>query len=122
VETMNPVPRLDALHYLFTQKQDRCVAHCLDLDLVAVAQDRATAEYRLNAIVRAQISGAYSIGNYGLLFFHAPTEYWAVMKQGQDLPKSLLKIETTPPMFLPIEQKLIQVELPVFRTQAAQAA
>jgi len=119
---MNPLPRLDALHYLFTEKTDRTVAHCLDLDLVAIGKDRTTAEQRLNEIVRAQIAGAYSVGNYGLLFFHAPTEYWDAMKDGQDLPKTLLKIETAPPMFLPIEQKLLEVELAVFRTQTASHA
>lgn len=114
---MNPLPRLDALHYLFTEKSDRTVAHCLDLDLVAVGRDRATAEHRLNTIVRAQIAGAYSVGNYSLLFFHAPVEFWTAMKRGDDLPKCSLRIETTPPMFLPVEQKLLQVELAVFRTQ-----
>src|SRR4030088_323375 len=105
MEHMNPVPRLDALHYLFTKKTDRVVAHCLDLDLVAVGTDRVIAEHRLNVIVRAQIAGAYSVGNYGLLFFHAPVEFWNAMKQAEDLPKCLLKIETSPPMFLPVEQK-----------------
>jgi hypothetical protein len=119
---MNPLPRLDVLHYLFTEKSDRMVAHCLDLDLVAVGKDQAEAEHRLNAIVRAQIAGAYSVGNYRLLFFHAPVEFWTAMNQGDDLPKCSLKIETTPPMFLPVEQKLLQVELAVFRTQTAHAA
>jgi len=122
VNNMNPLPRLDALHYLFTEKTDRSVAHCLDLDLVAVGRDRATAEQRLNEVVRAQIAGAYSVGNYDLLFFHAPVEFWTAMKEGQDLPKCLLKIETAPPMFLPVEQKLLQVELAVFRTQTPYAA
>ncbi len=122
MDKMNPLPRLDALHYLFTKKTDRTVAHCLDLDLVAVGRDRATAEQRLNEIVCAQIAGAYSVGNYGLLFFHAPVEFWTAMKEGEDLPKSLLRIETTPPMFLPVEQRLLEVELAVYRAQTAYAA
>jgi hypothetical protein len=119
---MNALPRLDALHYLFTDKPGRVVAHCLDLDLVAVGKDRAGAEHRLNALVRAQVAGAYSAGNYSLLFFHAPVEFWNAMKQAEDLPKGFLKIETTPPMFLPVEQKLLEVELAVYRAQAAQVA
>jgi hypothetical protein len=44
------------------------------------------------------------------------------MKEGEDLPKSLLRIETTPPMFLPVEQRLLEVELAVYRAQTAYAA
>ena len=119
---MNPLPRLDALHYLLTEKPDRMVAHCLDLDLVVVAKDRATAETRLNTMVSTQIAGAYGTGNFDLLFFHAPPEYWAAMDAAKDLPKSHLKIETVPPLYLPVEQKIMYVRLPVFRAMAEQAA
>jgi len=116
---MNPLPRLDALHYLFTKKQESFVAHCLDLDLVAVGKDRAVAEQRLNAIVRAQISAAYSAGNYTVLFFHAPPEFWQAMQHAQNLPSSLLTVETEPPMVLPVKNKMMQVDLPVFRALSA---
>ena len=118
MEKMNSVPRLDALHYLFTEKSDRIVAHCLDLDLVAVGKDRPTAEHRLNLIVATQIAGAYSAGNHAVLLFHAPSQFWRTMNKAQNLPNSTLTIETTPPMTLPIEQRFT-VELPVFRSLMA---
>ena len=111
---MNVFPRLDALHYLIITREDRVVAHCLDLDLVAVGKDRATAEYRLNAAVSVQIATAYATGNYEGLFFHAPAEYWQQMSQAEALPLTTLTLETSPPMVLPVERK-IKVQLPVFR-------
>jgi hypothetical protein len=122
VTKMNPVPRLDALHYLFTEKADGIVAHCLDLDLVTSAKDRAAAESRLNAMVRVQVAGAYGAGNFDLLFFKAPREFWVAMDKAKDMPKAHLKIDTTPPQYLPVEQKLMQVQLSVFRAVSARAA
>ncbi|MGA9642303.1 MAG: hypothetical protein WBQ72_12985 [Terriglobales bacterium] len=116
------LPRLDALHYLFTEDADGITAHCLDLDLVTSAEDRASAESRLNAMVRVQIAGAYGSGNFDLLFFKAPSEFWAKMDQASDLPKAHLRIDTAPPQYLPVEQRIFQVQLPVFRALTPRAA
>jgi hypothetical protein len=121
VNKMNPLPRLDALHYLFTEGPDGITAHCLDLDLVISAEDRAKAESRLNAMVRVQIAGAYGTGNFDLLFFKAPRNFWDDMDEASDLPKSHLMIDTRPPQYLPVEQKIMEVKLSVFRA-VAQAA
>lgn len=119
---MTALPRLDALHYLFTENVDGITAHCLDLDLVTSAKDRAAAESRLNAMVRVQIAGAYGTGNFDLLFFKAPREFWVLMDEASDLPKAHLKIDTTPPQYLPVEQKIMQVQLSVFRAVSPRAA
>ena len=111
---MTQLPRLDALHYLFTEDRDGITAHCLDLDLVTSAPDRGAAESRLNAMVRVQIAGAYSSGNFELLFFKAPHRFWDMLDKAEDLPKTHLKIDTQPPQHLPVEQKLY-LQLPVFR-------
>ena len=115
-QQMNSVPRLDALHYLFTQDADGITAHCLDLDLVTNAPDRTEAESRLNAMVRVQVAGAYSTGNFDLLFFKAPRKFWVAMDNASDLPKSHLRIDTVPPQHLPVEQKM-ELQLSVFRAQ-----
>jgi hypothetical protein len=119
---MNQAPRLDALHYLFTEDADGTTAHCLDLDLATTAEDRATAESQLNAMVRVQIAGAYAAGNFDLLFFKAPRQFWVMLDEADDLPKTHLRIDTTPPQYLPVEQKLMEVQLPVFRAFAAKTA
>lgn len=114
--------RLEELHYLFVEKQDRTVAHCLELDLVAVARGTATAEQRLNAVVSAQIINAYSSGNFEALFFRAPNDLWDAMKNADKLPNKFLKLKTAPPMVLPVEQRKLSLKLPVHRAIAPAAA
>jgi len=118
VHRMTGLSRLDALHYLFTKKTDRVVAHCLDLDLVAVAGDIDTAEHRLDSAVKAHIAWAYAAGNNAALSCHAPREYWISMNRATQIANKLLFIETVPPMTLPVEKTVIvAVELPVFRAE-----
>lgn len=117
---MKVLPQLIALHYLFTEKENKTVAHCLDLDLVVVGKDRDTAERRLNAVVRAQIAVAYRTGNHDLLFFQAPLEYWDAMESGETLPTVRLEIET-PPMVIPVRQRSV-ARMSVFRTTVAMMA
>jgi len=120
VATMKALPQLVALHYLFTDKGDKTVAHCLDLDLVVVGKNREIAETRLNTVVRAQIAVAYRTGNPDLLFFHAPLEYWDAMETAENLPTTSLEIET-PPMVIPVRQKAM-LKMPVFRAALAAVA
>jgi len=113
---------LEKLHYLFIEEEDRTVAHCLDLDLVAVADTTILAEKRLNALVSAQILRAYSSANFDALFFRAPDELWQQMEHATSLPEKFLKLETTPPRVLPVEPKLLKFELMVLRSVAPLAA
>jgi hypothetical protein len=119
---MEGLRSLEELHYLFIEKQDRTVAHCLELDLVAVARGTATAEHRLNAVVSAQIINAYSSGNFDALFFRAPDGLWDAMKNADQLPNKFLKLKTAPPMVLPVEQRKLSLKLPVHRAVAPSAA
>ena len=122
MNVMDRLRSLEELHYLFVEKSDRTVAHCLELDLVAAGQDTDEAEERLNAIVTAQLIRAYTSGDFGALFFRAPQYLWDEMERAEKLPKRFLKLETHPPMVLPVEQRKLPLKLPVYRAVAPAAA
>jgi len=104
-----------ALHYLFSPSQSgKVVAHCLDLDLVAVAETIETSEAQLNTLVRAQIELAYRTNNLDAVMFLAPFEYWKQLETATPLKNTHLEIEV-PPLVLPVSQ---QLALPVLRSQA----
>lgn len=109
-----------ALHYLFTPKPGRVVAHCLDLDLVVEGKDEDTAESRLNTVVRAAFSQAARAGNLAFAYFPAPPHFWGELKHAKPLPTATLVIET-PPMVLQVEQAVVS-EMPVLRAEMAIAA
>ncbi len=117
---MKPQPKIYALHYLFTPKADRVVAHCLDLDLVVEAKDEAVAEERLNTVVRAAFAQAANAGDLSLAIFPAPPHFWGELKHAKPLPPAALVIET-PPMVLQVEQA-VRSEMPVLRAELANAA
>jgi len=117
---MKPQLQIFALHYLFAPKSDRVVAHCLDLDLVVEGKDEATAEQRLNAVVRAAFAHAAGAGNLALASFPAPAHFWGELKRAKPLPPATLVIET-PPMVLQVEQAVISA-MPVLRAELANAA
>jgi autonomous glycyl radical cofactor GrcA len=113
---------LEELHYLFVEKIDRVVAHCLELDIVAVAANTEIAERRLNALVSEQLVRAYGSGNFDQLFFRAPDELWEAMKHAEKLPQKTLRLKTQPPKVLPVEQRQLPFKLPVYRAIAPAAA
>lgn len=110
---------LNALHYLFTHRDDKIVAHCLDLDLVTTGTTIEKAEERLNAVVLAQFASCYTTGNFAQLNFQAPAKYWDAMAKASELGKSHLEVEI-PPVVLPVERSV--VTLSVFRGELAKAA
>lgn len=111
----NRLSQLMALHYLFSPSQSgKVVAHCLDLDLVAVAETIETSEAQLNTLVRAQIELAYRTNNLDAVMFLAPFEYWKQLETATPLKNTHLEIEV-PPLVLPVSQ---QLALPVLRSQA----
>jgi hypothetical protein len=122
VNEMEQLRSLRELHYLFVEKEDRIVAHCLELDLVVVDSDTRSAEKRLSALVSAQLIRAYTSGNFRALFSRAPQELWDEMKHAEDLPKKFLKLKTRPPMVLPVEQRMLALSLPVYRAVAPATA
>lgn len=117
---MKPLLQIFALHYLFTQKDGRVVAHCLDLDLVVDARDERIAEERLNTVVRAQFAQAARANDLALAYFPAPAKFWGELKRAKPLPPATLKIET-PPMVLQVEQAMVS-EVPVLRAELPYAA
>jgi len=64
------------LHYLLKETGNRVIAHCLDYDLVAVANDQAEAVRRLNFIVRSHIEVSKERGLWMPLQHRAPDRYW----------------------------------------------
>jgi hypothetical protein len=104
------LPKIRQLSYLFTDDADTCVAHCLELDLVAVGATRTVAEQRLDTLVRAQIKMIVAKLNFADLTFAAPQDYWDRFYEGQEFKKAQLELEV-PPMFVAVQHK---VHVPVY--------
>jgi hypothetical protein len=109
---------LTALHYLFSHKGAKTVAHCLDLDLVTSGDNLEQAEVRLNAVVLQQIAACYMSGNFEQLCFKAPGQYWNTLSSARELERAHLEVEV-PPVVLPVSRRV--VSLPVYRHQALEA-
>ena len=120
VNTMSAVQQIYALHYLFTNKGERVVAHCLDLDLVVTGKNQPEAEHRLNAVVRAQFANSYRTGNIAPLYHRAPFKFWSELKIAHPLPPSVLELEE-PPLVLPVEHKA-KIQMPLIRAELTAAA
>lgn len=112
-QSENPI-MLTALHYLFSHKESKIIAHCLDLDLVTSGEDIKQAEERLNTIVLCQIGLCYASGNFSQLQFKAPKEYWDKVARSQQLDRGQLEVEV-PPVVLPVERSVAR--LPVYRSE-----
>jgi len=93
-------PSLKQLTYLFTHKSEngRVVAHCLDLDLVAVGPDFETAEHRLNFLVSGHIASAIATGSMLLLAHKAPQSYWDKVKGCPTLQTGTLEVNIYNPI------------------------
>jgi hypothetical protein len=75
------------LHYL-VRTGDYTVAHCLDYDLVAVADNQDEAIRRLNLVVRSHIEVARKKDMLTALQHRAPDQYWqelASARQGLEI-------------------------------------
>ena len=71
------LPKLRALHYLYTIKVDgRVIAHCLNFDLVTAAPNIDEAEKRLDTLVSLYVERAAQTGNYSALNTAAPERFW----------------------------------------------
>jgi len=105
---------LTALHYLFSHTDGKIVAHCLDLDLVTSGATLEAAEDRLNAVVLAQIGLCYTSGNFAQLLAKAPSEYWQMASNAQEMARTHLEVEV-PPVVLPVKRSV--ATLPVYRSE-----
>ena len=77
------LPHLGLLHYLLSKSEGKHVAHCLDLDLVAVAEDRKKAVARLDILVKAHIELALATGHLINLATKAPQNFWKQFAEGE---------------------------------------
>jgi hypothetical protein len=106
---------LTALHYLFSHRLGKTIAHCLDLDLVTSGENLVEAENRLNAVVLQQIRACYTGGNFEQLCFKATGEYWNALSNAREIEMMHLQVEV-PPVVLPVNRSI--VSLPVYRHEA----
>jgi len=70
-------PNIQPLSILCYREDNREVAHCLEMDLVAAASTREEAVRDLADIVRAHVRYAVEHDNLAHLFKPAPEAYWA---------------------------------------------
>jgi hypothetical protein len=64
------------LHYMISHQKNKVIAHCLDYDIVAAADDQEEAIQRLNFIVRSHVETAHRYKNESALQHKAPQEFW----------------------------------------------
>jgi hypothetical protein len=96
--TVSALPQLWVVHYLISEADGKHVAHCLDLDLVAVGASRQESALRLDNLVKAQIELSMATGRLVNLETKAPLNYWKQYFAGTPIelePKTLrIKIPT----------------------------
>jgi hypothetical protein len=86
------LPHLDLLHYLLSETKGKHIAHCLDLDLVATADNRKNAAKKLDRLVKATIELALATQQFANLVTRAPQNFWNEFAAGNTIelePKTL---------------------------------
>jgi hypothetical protein len=76
---------LRVVHYLLYERDDNHVAHCLDLDVVAVGSSIEEASQKLDFLVKAHIEYALKEGREDALRIQAPTDFWRQFFSGKNL-------------------------------------
>lgn len=102
------------LNYLYSvNKRRRVVAHCLNFDLVATANDVKEAERRLDLLVRYHVASYMSTNGASGINRQAPSEFWAqyteALREGRTMPPSTLHI--TLPEMSPIKMQNGEMEV-----------
>ena len=92
VPGMVSLPHLDLLHYLLSESDGKHVAHCLDLDLVAVGKCQKEAAEKLDNLVKAHIELALATGQLANLQTRAPQVYWNQFVDGKRIKLDPTKI------------------------------
>ena len=114
------LPQLTVLHYLISQADGKFAAHCLDLDLVSIADDLQTAGRKLDGLVKAHIELSLATSNLSNLGTRAPQSYWKQFLAGTEIelePKSIhIRVPETIPMAAP------ESEIGILARQLAHAA
>jgi hypothetical protein len=91
------LPQLRRLHYLISVSDVKFVAHCLDLDLVVVADDVPSAGHKLDALVKDHIEFSLATGQFANLSTKAPIHYWNEFDQASPIELQPQQIHITIP-------------------------
>jgi hypothetical protein len=97
LNTIQALPHLDILHYLLSESAGQHIAHCLDLNQVAVGKTLGEAAAKLDRLVKAHIELALGTGQLANLSTRAPNKYWDMFAKGRPVP---------------IEPATLQIEIP----------
>lgn len=107
------------LHYLFTPSKNKCIAHCLDLDIAASAVEMKEVERRLDVLVKNYIETALNTGNYSLLSNPAPESFWESFRAGTRVEPNNPKLSIRVPDLVPTPR--LDSEIGVLASQALAA-
>lgn len=83
-----------AINILIKKDNSMYVAHCLELDIVAVAKTPDDAQRDIISLVCAQIGYAFSNNNLDNLFHPAPPETWAEFFSCKEQMERKYKLES----------------------------
>ena len=61
---------------LIKEEEDTCIAHCLELDIVATSRTIECVEADIMSLITAQIEYAFENNNLENLYHPAPPEVW----------------------------------------------
>jgi len=78
---------------LIKQEEGLCVAHCLELDVVATGDSFLEAQSEIIDLIKAQVSYAFCKDNLAYLYHPAPAEVWAEFYACKEMAQQELKVE-----------------------------
>ena len=82
------------VNILIKEEDGMFVAHCLELDIVAVAKTLDQAQREVVSLICAQVDYAFSNNNLDNLFHPAPPEVWAEFFKCKEQQERKYKLES----------------------------
>lgn len=83
-----------SVNILIREDDNMFVAHCLELDIVAVAETLDQAQREVVSLICAQVDYAFSNNNLSNLFHPAPPEVWAEFFECKEQQERKYKLES----------------------------
>ncbi len=83
-----------SVNILIKENDNMFVAHCLELDIVAVAETLDQAQKEVVSLICAQVDYAFSNDNLSNLFHPAPPEVWAEFFECKEQQERKYKLES----------------------------
>lgn len=83
-----------SVNILIKKENGEFVAHCLELDIVAVADTKANVQREVITLICAQVDYAFSNDNLDNLFHPAPTEVWSEFFACKEAQERRYKLES----------------------------